>query len=217
MNKYDIVLLDLDGTISESGEGILSCVKIAFEQLKKPLPDDKTLASFIGPPLQYSFGKCGFSEEEIAAAVNIYKKNFVETGIYRNKTYDGIPELLAALQANGVRLAVATTKYAPFAEKIIGMLQIGQYLELTAGATADDTRRTKAAVIRYALEKMGADRLSRVVMTGDTAFDAEGAAAVGINFIGCLYGYGSREEMEAYCPTAPFVSCPSEIMHLVIQ
>ena len=85
MKKYDIALLDLDGTLSESGEGILECVRKVFEEMKRPLPDEKTLSSFIGPPLIDSLKRCGFSEADAEKGLQIYKRNFVETGIYKNK------------------------------------------------------------------------------------------------------------------------------------
>ena len=115
MKKYDIALFDLDGTLSESGEGILDCVKIVFAEMQRPLPDEKTLASFIGPPLTDSLKRCGFSEKDAEKGLQIYKKNFVEKGIYKNKVYEGMYETLQALKENGVLLGVATTKYQNFA------------------------------------------------------------------------------------------------------
>ena len=134
MKKYDVALFDLDGTLSESGEGILDCVRIVFEEMKRPLPDEKTLASFIGPPLTDSLKRCGFSEKDAEKGLQIYKKNFVETGIYKNKVYEGMYETLQALKENGVLLGVATTKYQPFADRIIKMLKLDSYFDFVGGS-----------------------------------------------------------------------------------
>ena len=215
MKKYDVALFDLDGTLSESGEGILDCVKMVFKETGRPLPDEKTLGSFIGPPMYDSLVRCGFSHEEAEDGVEIYKRNFIESGIYKNRVYDGMYEVLEELKKSGVKLGVATTKYLPFGERIIKMLKLDGYFDFIGGATAGPERRTKAAVIEYALKNLNEDS-GRAVLVGDTKFDAEGAALTKVGFIGCLYGYGTREEMEYYCPEAKFVDSPKEITPLIL-
>lgn len=214
MRKYDIALFDLDGTLSESGEGILDCVKIAFNEMKRELPDEKTLASFIGPPLTDSLKRCGFSEEDAQRGLQIYKKHYVEKGICKNKVYDGITETLQTLKDNGIFLAVATSKYQPFADRIIRMLKLESYFDFVGGSSGTPERHTKIQVINYVLEHFGRDK--KAVMIGDTKFDAEGAFTAKADFIGCLYGYGSREEMERYFPDTVFVTKPSEIVQVVL-
>lgn len=214
MKKYDIALFDLDGTLSESGEGILDCVRMVFEEMKRPLPDEKTLASFIGPPLTDSLKRCGFSEEDAEKGLMIYKKHFIETGIYKNKVYDGMYEVLQTLKENGVLLAVATTKYQPFADKIIKMLELDRYFDFIGGSDGTSARHTKIQVINYVLDNLGRDK--KAVMIGDTKFDAEGASLTEVDFIGCLYGYGTRREMEKYFPDTIFVTKPSEIVPVIL-
>ena len=214
MKKYDIALFDLDGTLSESGEGILECVRIVFSEMHRPLPDEKTLASFIGPPMTDSLKRCGFSEEDAETGLQIYKKNFIETGIYKNKAYDGIPETLQTLKNKGVLLSVATTKYQPFADKIIKMLELDKYFDFVGGSSGTPERHTKIQVMEYVLDKLGRDK--KAVMIGDTRFDAEGAFMAKTDFIGCLYGYGTREEMERYFPDTVFVAKPSEIVPVIL-
>lgn len=211
MKQYTTALFDLDGTLSESGKGILYCVHKIFEETNRPLPDEKTLGTFIGPPMYDSLVRCGFSHEEAEQGVTIYKRHFVETGIFMQQVYEGIPRLLAALKAKGLRLGVATTKYEPFARRIISMLELSPYFDFVGGATAGTERRTKAKVIRYAMEHLCA-LTETTVMIGDTKYDAEGAKEVGVDFIGCLYGYGTRAEMEAFCPHAVFATKPSDIL-----
>lgn len=216
MKKYDIALFDLDGTLSESGEGILYCVRKIFEETGRPLPDEKTLGTFIGPPIYDSLRRCGFSHEDAEAGVVIYKRNFLENGIFKNKLYPGMMVLLVDLKENGVTLGVATTKYYPFAERIIGMLGTSELFDFVGGATSGTERRTKAKVIDYTLENLGCTDRSRAVMIGDTKYDAEGAALTGVDFIGCLYGYGTRTEMENFCPGAVFVESVPEIRKLIL-
>lgn len=217
MKKYDIALFDLDGTLSESGEGILDSVRDIFRIMKRPLPDEKTIKSFIGPPMYDSLKRCGFSDNDAEKGVEIYKQSFVNNGIYKNRVYDGINEVLAELKANNVLLSVATTKYQPFADKIIKMLNLDRFFDFIGGATADKSRRTKEKVIRYAVENLNADNNSRIIMVGDTKFDAEGAAKVGCDFIGVLYGYGTKAEMQDFYKNAVFVNKPSEITNIILK
>ena len=217
MKKYDIALFDLDGTLSESGEGILECVRKIFERTNRPLPSEEIIKSFIGPPIYDSLKRCGFSHEESEEGVKIYKEEFLKSGIYKNKVYDGMNELLSSLKENGVLLGVATTKYQPFAEKIINMLKLDRFFDFVGGATAGKERHTKELVIRYSLENLGANADSHIIMVGDTKFDAEGAANVGCDFIGVLYGYGTKQEMENFYKNAIFVNTPSEIKNIILD
>ena len=217
MKKYDIALFDLDGTLSESGEGILDCVRKIFERTNRPLPSEEIIKSFIGPPMYDSLKRCGFSHDEAQEGVKIYKEEFIKSGIYKNKVYDGINELLTSLKENGVLLGVATTKYQPFADKIINMLSLDRFFDFVGGATADTERRTKEKVILYSLENLGANSDSRVIMVGDTKFDAEGASKVGCDFVGVLYGYGTKQEMEYFCKDAVFVNTPTEIKNIILE
>lgn len=214
MKEYTTALFDLDGTLSESGEGILYCVRRIFEETNRPLPDEKTLGTFIGPPMYDSLVRCGFSHELAEEGVTIYKRNFVETGIHMQQVYDGIPELLTTLKQSGMKLGVATTKYEPFAHKIISMLGLATYFDFVGGATSGTERRTKAKVIRYTMEHLGAAP-ETTVMIGDTKYDAEGAKETGVDFIGCLYGYGTRAEMEAFCPHAAFADTPPDLLKIM--
>ena len=216
MKKYDIALFDLDGTLSESGEGILDSVCEVFRRTNRPLPSEDIIKSFIGPPMYDSLRRCGFSHEDAEKGVEIYKEAFIQSGIYKNKVYDGMNEVLEELKENGILLAVATTKYQPFADRIIKMLNLDRFFDFVGGATADTTRRTKELVIRYDLENLNATPDSRIIMIGDTKFDAEGASKIGCDFIGALYGYGTKEEMEHFCPNAIFINQPSEIKNIIL-
>lgn len=227
MNRFDIALFDLDGTLSESGEGILSCVEKVFEEMNKPLPDKTVIASFIGPPMFDSLYRCGFSEEEALQGVEIYKRNFIETGIYKNKVYDGIPEVLSELKRNGIRMGVASTKYQPFTDRIIRMLDIEKYFDIIGGSNSLTTpdgsgekpRHSKIEVMEYVISSLGGTDRNRIVMIGDTYFDAEGAAASGTAFIGCSFGYGSNKEMQEYytAGTPMFAETPKDILKFILS
>ena len=226
MKKYDIALFDLDGTLSESGEGILDCVRMIFRDMNRPLPDESSLAAFIGPPMYDSLRRCGFDHEDAQKGVAIYKSHFISHGIYKNKVYDGIPELLRKLRDNGVRLGVASTKYQKFTDRIIGMLGLTEYFDIVGGCNAvngeaeggGSLRSTKIDVMNYVIDNMKKSDAEKAVMIGDTKYDAEGACAVGCDFIGCRFGYGSEEEMISNYPCgAPvFVDSPAEIAGYII-
>lgn len=226
MKRYEIALFDLDGTLSQSGEGILDCVRQVFAETGKPLPDEQTLSTFIGPPMFDSLRRCGFGEEEAKEGVALYKRHFVEHGIYKNRVYDGIIPVLSRLQAEGVRLGVASTKYQPFTDRIIEMLHLSPYFEAVGGSTAltgapegqTPPRHTKIDVMRYVIGALRQRPEDRVVMIGDTKFDADGAAASGCDFIGCLFGYGTKETMaEAYTIGQPlWAASPLDILPLIL-
>ncbi len=226
MKKYDIVLFDLDGTLSESGEGILDCVRLVFKETGRPLPDEKTIQSFIGPPMYESLKRCGFDHDAAEEGVEIYKKNFIKSGIYKNKVYDGIFEVLDSLKAAGVKLGVASTKYQKFTDRIIAMLKLDSYFEVVGGSTSltgetpnePKPRHNKVDVMNYVIDSLRESDNDRIVMIGDTKFDADGAAKVGVDFIGCLFGYGTKEEMEEHYTIGKpiFVGNPSEITEIIL-
>lgn len=193
--KYDAVFFDLDGTLSESGEGILWCVNKTIEDLKIDIPDSFKLASFIGPPLADSFRRLGLDEEMVGLGVKTYKSYYDTKGKYMNKAYDGIKELLERLKNSGVKLAVATSKYELFARQIVEYIGLLPYFDFISGATADAQRQKKADVLNYGIESLGT-KAEHSALIGDTRFDAEGARICGCAFVGVLYGYGTRTEME---------------------
>ena len=198
MCKYDLVLMDLDGTLTDPGLGITNSVAHALEKRNIKVSDRTALYKFIGPPLQDSFEQFyGFSQDECMAAIEDYREYFSDKGIFENELYDGIEELLQSLKAAGKKVVLATSKPEEFAIKILKYFQIDSYFDFIAGATMDGTRSRKVDVIRYALEQLGITNLSTTVMIGDRKYDILGAADAGIDSIGVLYGYGNYQELEA--------------------
>lgn len=196
--KYTTVLFDLDGTLTNPGLGITNSVAYALKKYGIDVKDRTELYKFIGPPLLNSFQDYyGFSEEQAVQAVEYYREYYQKTGIYENYVYEGIPELLKELKAEGITLLVATSKPEPFARLIMEHYHLADYFTYIAGATMDNkTRVKKADVIRYAMQNCEAEDKKKLVMVGDRKDDILGAKEVGMDSIGVLFGYGDREELE---------------------
>lgn len=197
MKHYETILFDLDGTLTDPGIGITNSVWYALEKYNIAVKEREELYCFIGPPLIDSFQKYyGFSLEQAREAVDYYRKYFTEKGMFENEVYEGIETLLGQLKSAGKTLLVATSKPEVFAKKILAHFNLDQYFDFIAGATLDETRVKKAEVIEYVLDSCGIKELSKVVMVGDREHDVIGAKKVGIDCIGVLFGYGSKEELE---------------------
>ena len=196
--KYTTMLFDLDGTLTNPGLGITNSVAYALKKYGIDVKDRTELYKFIGPPLLNSFQDYyGFSEEQAVQAVEYYREYYQKTGIYENYVYEGIPELLKELTAEGITLLVATSKTELFARLIMEHYHLAEYFTYIAGATMDNkTRVKKADVIRYAMQNCEAEDKEKLVMVGDRKHDILGAKEVGIDSIGVLFGYGDREELE---------------------
>lgn len=199
MSSYKFILFDLDGTLSDSREGITRSVAHALESMGIDVPDLDALCKFIGPPLRESFIQFyGLSESDSFTALKIYREHhFNEGGLFENVVYDGIRELLEGLKAQGKTLIVATSKPRPYAEKILEHFGLSQYFDFISGSELDGTRINKAEVIDHALKSCGISDKSKAIMVGDRRFDVSGAWSNGLDCIGVMYGFGSREELEA--------------------
>lgn len=197
MKQYHTILFDLDGTLTDPGIGITNSVWHALKKYNISVEERKELYCFIGPPLIDSFVKYyGFSEDQAREAVAYYREYFADKGKFENEVYDGVETMLKQLKEAGKKLIVATSKPEVFAKQILDYFGLTQYFDFVAGATLDETRVKKAEVIAYALESCGITELSDAVMVGDREHDVIGAKTVGLDCIGVLFGYGSREELE---------------------
>lgn len=194
---YQTVLFDLDGTLTDPGEGITNSVAYALKKYGIDVSDRKELYKFIGPPLHESFMEYyGFSEKQAMEAVEYYREYYREKGIFENLVYDGVKEMLENLKISGKKLAVATSKPEAFARQILEHFGLSEYFSYIAGANMDGTRTRKDEVISYALESCRISGLETVIMVGDREHDILGAAKVGIDSVGVLFGYGSPEELQ---------------------
>lgn len=192
---YHTILFDLDGTITESGIGITRSVAYALQKHGITETEQKKLDRFVGPPLIDSFMRFyGFTAEQARQAVEDYREYYAVKGIFENRVYDGVVPMLQALKDAGKRCVLATSKPEGYAVQILEHFGLASYFSVVAGATMDEKRTNKADVIAYALEQLHGES---AIMVGDREHDILGAKAHGLASIGVLYGYGSREELEA--------------------
>lgn len=195
---YEYVFFDLDGTLTDPGLGITNSVMYALKKWNIEAADRSELYKFIGPPLEDSFQKYyGFSEEDAMKSVHYFREYFRTNGIYENEIFAGTENLLDMVKKSGRKVVLATSKPQEFAEIILKHFHIDQYFDHIAGATMDCSRNKKADVIRYALDQCNVTDRSKVIMVGDREHDVYGAKENGLDCIGVLCGYGSREELEA--------------------
>ena len=213
MNKKAI-LFDLDGTLTDSGEGIINCAAMVLERFGLPVPSREEMRVFVGPPLHETFVKFGVPKNQADEAVALYRTRYVPIGAYENTPYPGIEAMLKTLQENGYRLYVATSKPEGMSIKILEHFGLAHYFTRICGAALDRSRGTKEAVIAYLLEQTG--EAGNMVMVGDTAFDVIGAKAHGIPTIGVSWGYGEVRDMEN-AGAAAIVDTPEELLSLLTQ
>lgn len=194
--KYETILFDLDGTITNPAEGITTAVAYALDFYGNKYESKKALETFIGPPLREQFMQyCGIDKDMGEEYVKKYREYYADKGIYQNIVYDGIEEMLKTLKANGKRIVLATSKPEKFAKIILDHFKLSEYFDFVAGALMSNSRTDKAEVIEYALESIGNPKKDTVIMVGDRLHDVEGAAKCGIKTIGVTYGFGSKEEL----------------------
>lgn len=195
-SRYQIVIFDLDGTLCESGDGILNSVKYALEKMGCPVPPPEVLRKFIGPPMGQSCQKyCGMTPEQAAEMVAFYRERYHAIGWLENRLYPGIAELLKDLKAGGAKLATASSKPKAALVRIMEHFGIIEDFDALAAAGPDGFHSSKPEMIEQAIAGCGGADKRDVVMIGDTHFDAEGALVAGVEFIAASYGYGTREEL----------------------
>lgn len=201
MTKYKVLLFDLDGTLTDSEEGILNCVRYGLESCGFPVPEYEVLRAFIGPPLMYSCTHfCGLSKADSERVILKYRERYSEKGIYENRLYDGIKELLSDLKKAGYKIALATSKPEVFALRILEYFGIAEYFDAAAGSTIGREEETKADMIRLAMKRLGLHEEDKpfVLMTGDRKHDIIGAHECGIDAAGVYYGFAPAGELEKY-------------------
>lgn len=188
------IFFDLDGTLTDSGEGIINCATLALEHFGLPVPSREEMRVFVGPPLDQTFIKFGIPADKTDEAIKVFRSRYTTVGKFENFPYPGIRETLQKLRQQGHRLFVATSKPEILASEVLHHFELDGFFEQIAGATLDGSRSHKADVITYLLGMTG--DVGQILMVGDTAFDVIGAAAHGISTIGVSWGYGTVEDME---------------------
>ena len=199
MREVKAVVFDLDGTLTQSEEGIWNCVRHAVRCMGMEEPDAVTLRKFVGPPLVYSFQEyLGMTEEEAWQATDFYRQRYNTVGLFENRVYPGIRRVLARLKKAGYYLAVATGKPQRPTEQILAHFGLDKFFDMVAGTRPEDATAGKAGLISRVLPA----EYASAVMVGDTHFDMEGAQAVGIDSIGVGYGYGGEGDWKVAAMTA---------------
>jgi phosphoglycolate phosphatase len=186
--RGDLVIFDLDGTLTDSAEGIVASFRHALQTVGATVPDGDLVSLIVGPPMHITLREMGLGDD-VDAAMVAYRADYTSRGWSMNRLFAGIPALLADLRAAGVRLAVATSKAEPTARRILAHFGLDTCFEVIAGASVDGGRASKADVLAHALAQL-APLPERVVMVGDRSHDVEGAAAHGIGTIVVGWGYG---------------------------
>ena len=184
------VLFDLDGTLTQSEDGIWNCAKHAAKKMGFPEPDAETLRKFIGPPLEYSFSTyMGMTKEQATEAVRFYRERYTTVGMYENRVYPGVRVMMRTLWKAGAKLGIVTGKPAYPTGKILEHFGLDKFLTTVVCAT--DGHAEKEHLIRQALPEDAGE----VWMVGDRCFDMEGGKKAGVHTLGVTYGYGSEEEL----------------------
>lgn len=188
------IIFDLDGTLTDSGEGILNCAELTLRHFGLPVPDRVTMRIFVGPPLRDTFLDFGIPSDRMEEAIAVYRSRYNTVGKFENYPYPGIPEMVKKLKQDGHILAVATSKPEITAVEILEKFELAQYFDIVCGATLDGTADAKELIISRVMKQIGDSREWRMV--GDTVFDILGAGVHKIPAIGVTWGYGSVTEME---------------------
>lgn len=207
--RYRDIFLDLDGTLTDPKPGITGCIQHALRELGQEVPHADELEWCIGPSLWHSFEQMLGKDGEVDRAIALYRERYTDTGLFENRLYDGIPQMMHRLKATGARLHLATAKPHVYARRITAHFGLADHMSFEFGSELDGTRVDKADLLAYALEQTGA-RPETSLMLGDREHDAIAAVANGIEAWGVLYGYGSRDELEKAGVTRLFES-PDQI------
>lgn len=214
------MLLDLDGTLSDSEPGIRNSLLWAFEQEGFPRPTDEQVRSVIGPPFELGLPSIGIPDDALERVIATYRERYESVGAYENTLYDGIIDMLDALADAGLSLSIATAKPEVTAFPILDYFGISDRFEVRAGATLTPERRNKAQVIDHALHQLGIhadpDLYDHVIMVGDRDHDVHGAYHHGIACIGVTWGYGSPAELLTAGAVA-LADSPADLLALVRQ
>lgn len=196
MKRYDIIIFDLDGTLSNSGEGITKSVQYALEKMGIIEENLDDLRHFVGPPMKEEMMRSyHFTEEQAAKAVRIYRERYTPIGIYETSLYNGVDELLKQIKKSGKVIALATSKPQAMAEEVLKYLKIDTYFDFVMGADMIGGKQSKEEVLNALFDILPEKDRTKMLMVGDTKYDVAGAKAVYIDCIGVSYGYGDKQEM----------------------
>ena len=200
MADFKYVIFDFDGTVADTGEGILKSLQYSFQAMGDPVPELSELEKFIGPPVYYSYTHFyGISEDMADLYIKKYRERYREKGIYESKVYPGVKELIISLKEKGVKVGIASSKPEQLIYAVADYLEITDLFDAIVGVKSDNSKHsTKSGLITQAMDEMGAEDKNQVLMVGDRCFDIDGAHEAGVKCCGVLWGFGSTEEFEAH-------------------
>ena len=218
MKRYDYVIFDFDGTVVDTGEGILKSLQFAFQDQGDSVPDLSDLRKFIGPPIYYSFTTFyGVPESRVNAYIKSYRARYREKGVYECALYPGMLETLRVLRSHGVKLGIASSKPQSLIYDVMQYLGITDLFDAVTGTAFDDSRHaSKTDLIESSMKKLGAADKRRVLMVGDRLYDLDGAAGADVDSCGVLFGYGSEAEFRAHNATH-IIAAATDLLPLVLQ
>ena len=217
MKEYSCIAFDLDGTLTDPSAGLLSGFVYAFKKLGIDYGERESLKRFIGPPLFLEWQKeFGFTPEESDYAVRLFREYYLIYGWWDNRIYDGVAQMLKRLKDGGKTLIVATSKPEDTAKKVLKLFGIDNYFDFIGGADGHKNRDRKCEVLEYSLASAGITDKSTAILVGDRSFDAEGAAIVGIDSMGILWGHGSEQEIESSNFTL-VARTPDQVADMLLQ
>lgn len=197
MKKYKSLLFDLDGTITDSSEGIINSIIYALEKMDVEIGDKRILKKFVGPPLMDSFKKYyGFTQAQAEKGLELFREYFAVKGIFENRLFEGMDKLLNDLYAQGYDMLLATSKPVHFAYQVLEYFNIKKYFSYVSACPIDESTTSKVDIMRIALEHTVTKSKSEILMIGDTWFDINGAVKCGIDSIGVLYGTDGEAELK---------------------
>ena len=200
-SAYKHIIFDLDGTLSDSREGIFNAYFYAFEKLNLPRPDSQVLMTLIGPPLQQGFAESfGLHGKENETAVKVFREYYSSKGLYENILYTGMKSLLERLSLAGALLYVATSKYSVYAQKVLQYFDIAGFFTDVSGADYSGYHASKTDLIAGLLRRNNISDPLEVVVIGDTRYDIDAAAELGIDSIGVTYGFTPADDISACNP-----------------
>lgn len=216
MKKYDVIIFDLDGTLSNSKEGITKSVQYALEKVGISESDLNKLEHFIGPPLKDELMKTyDMTEEAAMQSVADYRERYTPIGLYETESYPGTEYMLQKLKTKGKYIAMATSKPQEMAEEVLRYLKIDGYFDCVMGAELRGPRQSKQSVLEALFEKLPIKDKNKYIMIGDTCFDVDGAKAVGVETIGVSFGFGDTNEMKEHGAIA-IVDTMEELTELLV-
>ncbi len=197
--KYRNILFDLDGTLTDSGPGIIACIQYMLEHYGLPVPPAEELRVCVGPPLVDSFTRLfGFTEEKAHEAVGVYRERYIPIGMFENSVYEGIPSLLKGLYEAGARLYIATSKPTEMARQILMHFGLDGYFTQICGASMDERLTAKDDIIEDLLRRLSLSEEEKAAtcMVGDRKYDIFGGQKFGLDTVGVRYGYCEENELE---------------------